>query len=251
MTQSQVCTESQCLLCENTVSTRSVRVHLRNCLNKQPPPDPGGNAAPLLVSIHGHHPDRTNAYALYTVCPGETTLLFLDLLIRAHWLECCGHLSRFVKGHTEFQCPEWGGSPRDFFTGVRSMDHPIASVIAPGGDAHYEYDMGSTTHLTVRVETAPPQATTWLQQKDPGSVITVVAQNLMPELCDTCGDAATCARGNEYSCRSCPHDPSTSRPLVNSPRDGVECFDNSEGPDLDLFDHLCLERAQAYNLAPA
>ena len=248
MTESEVRTDTQCLLCKTTVNTRSARVHLRKCLGEQPVPDSGDKTPPLLISAHGDHPDRKNAYVLYAVCRGNATLMSLDLFIRAHWLECCAHLSRFIQQDREFQCPEWGKAELDIRNGILSMNHPIASVITPGSDVRYEYDMGSTTHLTVRAETAPSQATTWLQQQDPDSVISLIAQNLIPERCDNCGETATSANGNEYSCTNCPHDPRSYRPLVNSPRDGVDCFD---GPDLNLLDHLCRARARSYHPFPA
>ena len=74
--------------------------------------------------------------------------------------------------------------------------------------------MGSTTCLTVRVQPAPEQAQAWLAQHDidPGSP---VLQNLMPELCDRCGQEASHFRPAEVLCTGC---------LPGNPRPFVELF---------------------------
>lgn len=124
--------------------------------------------------------------------------------------------------------------------------------------------MGSTACLTVRVQPAPEQAQAWLAQHDidPGSP---VLQNLMPELCDSRRKEASHFRPAEVLCTGClPEDPrqfvellaripppcrqcdeedtryrpphtscedcrredhDNYRLLVNSPRDGIDCFD--------------------------
>ncbi len=145
-----------------------------------------------------------------------------------------------------------------------SFDHRAAWAIPPGTEAEYQYDMGDTTYLTIRVEPAPEQAWIWLAtyEIDPGDP---VLRNIMPEICDNggheashfyeavvlctsclpenpwpyvellastpppcreCGREATHYRRPHTACRDCrQEDHENYRPLVNSPRVGTDCFD--------------------------
>jgi len=226
-------TESQCRLCGGTCGTKGAGQHLRSCLKKLPDV-PGSGEPPLLVSVHGDHPQAGGAYVLFAVFPHDATLEQLDVYLRHHWLECCGHLSRFESGGREYFGDEWpypepldGGEPR-------SMRHPIAGVITPGSPALYEYDMGDTTSLTVRVQTAPPAAAAWYREQDTEPPGATVMRNLMPERCRDCGGEAAFVDSEGYVCAAAErrgHD----RPLFNSPRDGEDCFDEATGPDQEAL----------------
>ena len=266
-------TQSQCLGCRKTLNTKAARNHLKTCIEKAEIP-PGRTPKPMfLVSATAGFNDTNTVYALYTLMPNNATLRDIDELLRETWLECCGHLSSFDSGGTRFVSD-------GFNTGLfgyqdPSFDHRAAQAIPPDSEAEYQYDMGSTTCLTVRVQPAPEQARAWLAQHDidPGSP---VLQNLMPELCDRCGQEASHFRPEEVLCTSClPKDSRTFvellattpptcrqcdeeatryrpshtscedcrqedhdnyRPLVNSPRDGIDCFDQRTPADQREFE---------------
>ncbi len=192
----------------------------------------------------------------------NTTLRDIDEFLRDTWLECCQHLSSFHSRETLFVS---NGLDSGLF-GYQdpSFDHRAAWAIPPDSEAQYLYDMGRTTCLRLRVQPAPERAQAWLAQHDidPG---TPVLQNLMPELCDSCGQEASHFRPAEVLCTDClPEDPrpyvallartsppcressgeatryrpshtscqhcrqkdhDNYRPLVNSPRDDIDCFD--------------------------
>ena len=192
----------------------------------------------------------------------NATLRDIDELLRETWLECCGHLSSFHSTGTRFVSNGFDTSL--FGYEDPPFDHRAAWAIPPGTEAEYQYDMGDTTYLTVRVEPAPEQAWVWLARHhiDPGDPI---LRNLMPELCDNCVQEASHFRAGEVLCTSClPENPrpyvklfastpppcrecgreatryrrshtacrncrqedhDNYRPLVNSPRDGTDCFD--------------------------
>lgn len=236
-------TESQCRLCGNTYGTRGAGQHLQSCLKKLPCV-PGSGEPPLLVSVHGDHPQANGAYVLFAIFPHDATLEQLDVYLRYHWLECCGHLSRFESAGREYLGHEWP-DPEPLSGEVpRSMRHPIADAITPGSPALYEYDMGDTTSLTVRVQTAPPAAAAWQEEQGTAVAGATVMRNLMPERCRDCGGEAAFADGEGYVCavgKRWGHE----RPLFNSPRDGADCFDEAAGPDLEALRMVLEVRREA------
>src|SRR3990172_8965481 len=68
---------------------------------------------------------------------GSATLEKLDAYLRAIWLECCGHLSKFTVGG-------WGG----FDIGkARKAD----SIFEPGLVLRHLYDFGTTSETDIKV----------------------------------------------------------------------------------------------------
>ena len=255
-------TQCQCLGCRKTFHTKAARTHLRSCIAKAEMPEGRTPKPMLLVSATAGYDDTKTVYALYTLMPKNVTLRDIDELLRETWLECCWHLSSFDSGGTRFVSNGFDTSLLDY--DHASFDHRAAWAIPQGREAEYQYDMGDTTYLTIRVEPAPEQAWAWLARHeiDPGDPI---LRNLMPELCDDCGREASHFRSAETLCTDCipenprpyvellarkpppcrdcggeaaryrrPHtscqdcrqeDHDSYRPLVNSPRDSTDCFD--------------------------
>ena len=202
-------TQSQCLGCQKTLHTRTARRHLKSCIAKADTPPRRTPRPMLLVSATADYGYTKNAYALYTLMPKNATLRDIDELLRETWLECCMHLSGFDSGGTWFVSDGFDTDPLDYED--PSFDHRAAWAIPPDSEAEYQYDMGSTTCLTVRVQPAPEQAQAWLAQHDidPGNPI---LQNLIPELCDNCEQDATHFRPAETLCTGCL--PDDRRPFV-------------------------------------
>ncbi len=157
---------------------------------------------------------------------GSATLDKLDKYLRAIWLECCGHLSKFTVG-------SWGGydvgksrKADDVFTKEIVLDHL--------------YDFGTTSETKIKVVgSRAGKATT----KHP---IALMARNDMPEgTCQECGKPAThlCLEclyeadedANWFLCDQHSEDhPHTNYgepvPLVNSPRLGMCGYDGPAQP---------------------
>ena len=271
-------TQSQCLGCQKTLNTKGARTHLKSCIARA---EIRTSKPMLLVSATAGYDDTKTVYALYTLMPKNATLRDIDELLRETWLECCWHLSSFDSGGTHFVSD-------GFDTGLfdhddPSFDHHAAWAIPSGTEAEYQYDMGDSTDLTVRVEPAPEQAWAWLARHeiDPADP---VLRNLMPELCDNCGQEASHFRPAETLCTGCipenprpyvellartpppcrecggeatrcrrPHtscqdcrqeDHDNYRPLVNSPRDGTDCFDQRTPAEQREFEENYTEIGQ-------
>ncbi len=247
MSLSFVQNRTHCLLCKNTYETRGAMKHLRACLRKQPDPPPDSRP-PTMVSVHGDHPDKNNAYAVYLVFEHGSTLSDLDIYLRATWLECCFHLSLFRDLDTLYLCPEWPPEPI-CEPNIQFMHTPISNAIAPGDQASYHYDLADPTDLTVRVHPTPLQALSALNAINPGYTAAMLMRNVMPELCLTCQQPANLLDENGYSCTGCSTDDDP-RMLVNSPRDNVPCFDESTGVPLTLALSLLRQREPTHPRDP-
>ena len=152
---------------------------------------------------------------LHLEMEGSATLEDLDQYLRAIWLECCGHLSRFSFGG-------WAGE--DIAMGTR-----IDRVFAPGVELTHIYDFGTSSETMItavgvregRALTAHP--------------IMLMARNNQPEAyCMECEQPASwlcleCLYEYERAGTLCddhveahPHDDyGEPMPLVNSPRVGM------------------------------
>ncbi|MDR3202475.1 MAG: hypothetical protein LBT54_05015 [Bifidobacteriaceae bacterium] len=173
-----------------------------------------------LVKIEARY-DR--AFWLYVLTGGKTQLGDLDALLRAMWLECCGHMSAFLE-------PDRRGD--------RPMSERV-SRLALGEPVTYWYDFGSTTELLV----TPVKAMAPPSDRALGGRIAIIARNSPPVIaCVQCGGPAgvICQQcqwdeANPMFCDACfePHTAQPPRagedrhgeyrlPVVNSPRIG-EC----------------------------
>ncbi len=161
-------------------------------------------------------------YWLHLEMQGSAPLGELDHYLRAIWLECCGHMSRFSVGG-------WGGEEFD-------MDEKAADVLQPGVELTHIYDFGTDSQTLIRVVA--------VRQGKPLTrhPITLMARNAPPAVaCQDCGEPAT------RLCLECPYDeqPGTlcaaharkhrhrelgKLPLLNSPRSGMCGYDGPAKP---------------------
>ncbi len=155
----------------------------------------------------------SSAFWLNLEMRGPAPLEALDRYLRAIWLECCGHLSRFG---------EWGID--EIPKSARAEQ-----VFSPDTELMHIYDFGTSSHTQIRVmgerEGAP------LSEHS----IELMARNEQPEV--TCME---CDRQAAWLCMECmieedargtlcdehadthPHDAyGPPMPLVNSPRTGM------------------------------
>jgi hypothetical protein len=113
---------------------------------------------------------------------GDATLKELDEYLRAIWLECCGHMSRFSIGGG------WGG--REIAKGRRAEQ-----VFRPGVELTHIYDFGTSSETLIKcADVREGKPTT----RHP---IALMARNNMPEVgCMECGQPAA------WLCIECVYD---------------------------------------------
>jgi len=155
---------------------------------------------------------------------GSATLADLDHYLRAIWLECCGHLSRFSVGG-------WRGEEI-------SMRRQVKEVFEPGLELTHIYDFGTSSETLLKVvEVREGKSLT-------SHPIVLMARNELAEAeCMECGKAAS------WLCLECLYE-SNERgtlcdehveehlheeyggpmPLVNSPRVGMCGYDGPAEP---------------------
>ena len=107
--------------------------------------------------------DESGDFWLDLEMQGSATLQDLDRYLRAIWLECCGHLSRFSTG---------GWSEEEEF----SMKTSIDRTLRPGVEIVHFYDFGTTSETLVRgVAVREGRPTT-------SRPIALMARNNLPDL---------------------------------------------------------------------
>ncbi len=164
----------KCQYCGEETSKSGMSRHLVKCEKR---------AQVIQAANAGKHPEETlwhvrvqaaydKDFWLDLEMRGSVTLEKLDAYLRAIWLECCGHLSKFTVGG-------WRG----YDVGkARKAD----DVFAKETDLLHLYDFGTTSETEIRVvESRKGKATT----KYP---IALMSRNNMPEMeCNECGKLAT------------------------------------------------------------
>ena len=144
--------------------------------------------------------------------PGYTTLAEVDHYLRAIWLECCGHLSKFSKG--------------GWFGGKIKKNRKVEDVFKKGVELTHTYDFGTETVTLLRV------VETRRGKPDTRRPIVLMARNAPLAVdCQECEKQASavcieCIYGEDLRGTLCgehsethPHDEyGGPRPIVNSPR---------------------------------
>lgn len=163
-------------------------------------------------------------YWLHLAVPQDTPLSTLDKFLRHTWLECCGHLSAFtIDGHRYALAPMSDGFDSSFQES--SMDVPVSQVLRAGTKFIHEYDYGSTTEISLRVQ---GELETFGKPKN----VQLLARNESPQIkCESCDAFATqvCSgclwQGRGWVCSNCATEHECGEdmllPVVNSPRVGV------------------------------
>ena len=200
---SRVSTPGTCALCAQPLTSATIRAHLTSCA---PTHDAQGDPTALIgLRITATHDAR---YWIYLEMRADAKLRHLDALLRALWLECCGHLSAFTIARRD-----------------AAMSKTAGGVLMPVGTTfEYEYDFGSTTALTGHV---------WMSRRGcigRAPIRLLARNNPLALTCTSCSAAATAV------CPYCPEDgifcethaathehasDEVYLPVVNSPRMGV------------------------------
>lgn len=126
----------RCAFCGHETTKGSMSRHLAACPRRQAQvaSAPGGRPQPL---IHLRMQDAYGgSYWFDAEVRGTATLEDVDSYLRAIWLECCGHMSRFSLGG-------WGGQEM-------SQRRRVDSVFADGVELTHIYDFGTESVTQVK-----------------------------------------------------------------------------------------------------
>ena len=204
-----------CHLCNHDFAKSGMTRHLESCRARKP-----GNEKRFHLIVEGAY---LPMYWMHLEAKPSAKLLTLDDFLRERWLECCGHLSSFRIGDTDYESqkdPDPCG-----WSEAKTMNHALGKLLTPGLLFHYVYDFGTSTQLKLKVAAlrdVPPSRDS----------IRLVAQNHLPDiLCDRCGTTATAVVSEGFGgddgwlCEKCSQDHPCGEemllPIVNSPRVGV------------------------------
>ena len=211
----QTASTGTCALCGRVLARSGMSRHLKKCVSERDAQAKGKKAKVFHLFVE----DRwCKEYWLHVEAKTCVPLEALDLFLRNLWLECCGHMSAFGIGRTQYtSCPL--GEYDD-----AGMDVRMEAVLRPGLSFDHEYDFGSTTQLRLKVIAE--------RQAVPEADIVLLARNEPPAIvCNFCGEpaVAVCSEclwdGAGWLCNKhaetheCGED--MLLPVVNSPRVGV------------------------------
>lgn len=217
-----------CAYCRELITRRSISKHMQVCSKRQESLAAAEKSdRPVEFLWHLRVQDAyDSAFWLDLEMRGSASLSTLDAYLRAIWLECCGHLSKFTVGG-------WGGHDV-------GKSRKADNVFTRETILRHLYDFGTTSETDIKVVgSRQGKATT----RHP---IALLARNNMPEMpCSQCGKPAA------YLCIEClyegdeegawflcdehvanhPHEEyGEPIPLVNSPRLGMCGYDGPAEP---------------------
>jgi hypothetical protein len=209
--------QGQCLYCSQEMAGSGMVKHLSACQERQKKiADAEQNNAAKQKLYHLRVQDAwEGTYWLDLEMSGRATLKKLDDYLRAIWLECCGHLSRFsIDGWRGQEIPMRIRADQIF-----ELDEILTHI----------YDFGTSSETLIKVVAVREGAST---TKHP---IALMARNLQPSAeCMECGKSAA------WLCIECVYEDNASGflcdahvkkhphnnygepfPIVNSPRLGM------------------------------
>lgn len=230
-----------CALCGYESSKAGITRHLATCLSEH---DVGKGKAARLFRLRIEDP-YTPFFWLDVEAKAEAPLSDLDRFLRDIWLECCGHLSLFQVGNTQYHISDDLAEEDESLDDLiemfpsanragleamlanrvvnRSMKTKLGDAVRPGSTFTHEYDFGSTTELKLKVVSER-------EGKIGRETVRLLARNTPPEwTCITCGKAATQIHTEElwdsenpfYCDKHAKNKDYFYLPIVNSPRMGI------------------------------
>ena len=256
-----------CHICQQAVSGDRIRQHLVRCISErtglQPAQNPqrrGRRNARKTAHISVRAPGRPHWMELGVRC--DATLRELDRFLRAVWLECCGHLSHFTINGVEYSIMVPMPGENRYFEpesereeSWRHMGKSINAAIPPLITFHHEFDYGSTTELELEYVAVFGELVQLVSPTQPwhGGKIVLLARNQSQQSCLCCGRPAYWKFAPQYDeyedyddelyedegvlceddldpitfCEECAPAEGDFIPLANSPRAGVNCYDNT------------------------
>jgi hypothetical protein len=171
----------QCAFCGHETTKGSMGKHLTSCPRRQEQVASAGSGKPQTL-IHLRVQDGyQGTYWFDAEVRGTATLDAVDEYLRAIWLECCGHMSKFTIGG-------WGG--RDV-----SKSRRVDAVFTDGTELIHIYDFG--TESLTRLKAVGSRNAAPLGRRP----IVLMARNLAPAV--TCVE---CDQQASHLCQECQQD---------------------------------------------
>ena len=129
----------KCGFCEREMTKGGLSKHLRTCPQRKEAiseanQGPGKEQTLYRLQVQDAW---LGDFWLHLEMKGSATLDDLDYYLRAIWLECCGHLSRFSIGG-------WGGDEI-------SKKRRVEQVFRPGLELTHIYDFGTSSETLIKV----------------------------------------------------------------------------------------------------
>jgi len=209
--------KGKCAYCGNEATKGLMLKHLSTCAERQKAISKSEHRSDLKQYLYHLRVEDAcvGDYWLDLEMCGLASLKDLDKYLRAIWLECCGHMSKFTTGG-------WGS--REL-----GMKTPADHIFEPGVELVHLYDFGTTSETLIKVMGMRGG------KKTTSHPIALMARNLPPEIkCIECKKPAAwlcleCMYEDDapgFLCdkhvQSHPHDEyGEPLPLVNSPRTGM------------------------------
>ncbi len=133
--------KGKCFFCDEIMTRRKLFNHLNlgKCVKRNEAiekAEKSTRSSQKLFHLRAKHP-YTLDFWLDLEVKGSAQLKDLDKYLRAIWLECCGHLSRFSRG--------------DFFGGKISMNTEVGNVFSTEKEIYHSYDFGTTSETIVEL----------------------------------------------------------------------------------------------------
>ena len=255
-----------CNICGKTLPGNQIRRHLLTCIQTRhglgtSRTDDGRDRSPSLYTAHISVRASERPHWIELGVRSDATLHELDRFLRAVWLECCGHLSHFDIGGVvhSTMAPMPGENflfePMDEHEARwRHMGITVEAAVLPWTRFEHQLDYGDPTELVLEHVAVFEGLAQALNPSQPwnGEKIVVLARNHPLQSCYHCGRPAewkTAPDRNEcedpedelheweeapddddtgaiYLCGECAPEDDDLIILPNSPRQGVDCYDN-------------------------
>lgn len=218
--------EGRCAYCGQEIAKNAAAKHLTVCARRQEAITKANSKKDEAETLYYLRVQSVNSgqFWLDLEMRGSTTLKDLDNYLRAIWLECCGHLSKFsIEGRRGSDIPKNRRADEIFKSGVKLT---------------HIYDFGTSSETLIRcIDAREGKPTT-------SRPIALMMRNLMPQC-----ECAECKKPAIWLCMECfiekdawrtfcddhakthPHD-NYGEPvkLVNSPRLGLCGYDGPAEP---------------------
>ena len=209
--------EGQCAYCKEMVAQKEMSKHLAAHLKKMSAEKPSRDKS-------FHIRVESGPYFINLLIDSAAPLSFLDEYLRAIWLECCGHMSSLMDKSKKYVFDD------DDDNFGEDMAQGVSQLFKKGQKLQFDYDMGSTTSLDIKVldeyNVLAREGTELLSRNEPLKI-----------LCDVCNQkpAFKICTAHDWGepalfCKSCgtKHKKEcedfadyAAMPIVNSPRMGV------------------------------
>jgi len=217
-------TTGACVYCGRVLTRGGMTRHLASCAARTARAREAAGATGSAPESLLHLEVRDGGwgdYWLHLEMPASTKLSALDSYLRAIWLECCGHMSKFSIGCV------WGG--RDV-----GMTTRVGRAFGASRELLHVYDFGTESVSRIRLVgerqgvAAPKRPVTLMARNQPHDVRCRKCDAPATMLCLECGYDESPGVFCRRHARGHAHE--DLRPIVNSPRVGLCGYDGPATP---------------------